>query len=308
MAHTPEGGMILTSTSLLFSLLLKPGPVVSYTVTLDPADTTSIRVAMVIQAATTAETRIAMAVHPEYNDRFWRFVRDLRADVDGEPVAIAAEGNHSWRVPTPIGKHRTTVTYRIQLPPESSNNRAVWHTTVRRNGASINSTDTFLYLPDYPRSLVAVAFRVPENWEVRSGLSCTFQRIAPGTRSCAGESASTVTDATTLLDSPILLGELRSWSFSVQGIRHEVVYWPLPQSPGFDSAAFVAGIESYARQAFGLFGRAPYSKYTFLIEDGAGGALEHRNSVSIGAQSSELASDLRAAMGEIAHEFFHTWN
>src|SRR5438045_6919386 len=187
--------MILTSTSLLFSLLLKPGPVVSYTVRLDPAVTTSIRVAMVIQAATTAETRIAMAVHPEYNDRFWRFVRDLRADVDGKPVTIAADGDHSWRVPTPIGKHKTTVNYRIQLPPESSTNRAVWHTTVRRNGASINSTDTFLFLRDYPRSPVSVAFRVPENWDVRSGLRCTFQRIAPKTRSCGGETPSTTIDA-----------------------------------------------------------------------------------------------------------------
>ncbi|HYU51606.1 MAG TPA: hypothetical protein VEK37_01620, partial [Gemmatimonadaceae bacterium] len=44
------------------------------------------------------------------------------------------------------------------------------------------------------------------------------------------------------------------------------------------------------------------------IEDGAWGGLEHVGSVSIGAQSSNLAKDPRAAMGEIAHEYFHTWN
>jgi predicted metalloprotease with PDZ domain len=300
--------MILTTASLLVTFLLKLGPTVAYTVTIDPADTTSIQVAMVIQAARTPETRIAMAVHPEYNDRFWRFIRDMRAEVDGERVTITTLSDHSWRVPTPIGNHRTTITYRIQLPSESSTNRAVWHTTLRHNGASINSTDTFLYLPDYPRSLVGLAFRAPDDWQIRSGLSCTFRDISPGTRSCAGESGATVVDASTLLDSPILLGDLHTWSFAVQGVPHQVIYWPLPGSTPFDTTAFVDGIRRYAREAFAVFRRAPYTKYTFLIEDGAWGGLEHRNSVSIGVRSGDLAKDPHAIMGEIAHEYFHTWN
>ncbi|MFL5486667.1 MAG: hypothetical protein ACJ793_13600 [Gemmatimonadaceae bacterium] len=285
---------------------MKQGPVVAYTVTIDPRDTTSISVAMVIQAATTPDTRVAMAVHPEYNDRFWRYVRDLRADVDGKSVVITPLTDHSWRVPTPIGKHRTTIQYRIQLPIESATSRPVWHTTVRSNGASLNSTDTFFYLPDFPRSLVTVALRIPDNWQVRTGLACVIERIASGTKSCAGESAPI--DATTLLDSPILLGDLHTWSFSVNGIPHRVVYWPLPNATPFDTARFADAIERFTRQAFALFGRAPYSSYTFLIEDGAYGGLEHVNSVNIGARSSILATDPLAESGEIAHEFFHTWN
>ncbi|MFL5545464.1 MAG: hypothetical protein ACJ792_12205 [Gemmatimonadaceae bacterium] len=285
---------------------MKQGPVVAYTVTIDPRDTTSISVAMVIQAATTPDTRVAMAVHPEYNDRFWRYVRDLRADVDGKPVVITPLTDHSWRVPTPIGKHRTTIQYRIQLPVESATSRPVWHTTVRSNGASLNSTDTFFYLPDFPRSLVTVALRIPDNWQVRTGLTCVIERIASGTKSCAGESAPI--DATTLLDSPILLGDLHTWSFSVNGIPHRVVYWPLPNATPFDTTRFVDAIERFTRQSFALFGKSPYSSYTFLIEDGAYGGLEHVNSVSIGARSSILATDPLAESGEIAHEFFHTWN
>ncbi|MFL5594833.1 MAG: hypothetical protein ACJ785_09500 [Gemmatimonadaceae bacterium] len=302
--------MIPVQLSLLFALAMKQGPVVAYTVTIDPADTTSINVAMVIQAASTPVTRIAMAVHPEYNDRFWRYLRDLRADVDGRPVTVTRLTDHSWRVPTPLGKHRTTVQYRIQLPGESSTSRAVWHTTVRSNGASLNSTDTFLYLPDFPRSVVGLGFRVPDNWKIRSGLSCVVQRMASGTQVCGGETAATVIDATTLLDSPILLGDLRTWSFSVNGVPHHVVYWPLPlpNATPFDTTRFVDSIERFARQAFALFGKAPYSSYTFLIEDGAFGGLEHVNSVSIGARSSSLANDPLAEAGEIGHEFFHTWN
>ncbi len=291
--------LIVALASSGVSGALKPGPAVVYTVTINPADSTTIDVAMVIQNAPSAVTRIAMAVHPEYNDRFWRYIRDLRAEVSGTPVPITTDTDHSWRVATPRG--RATVRYRIQLPFESSTNRAVWHTTVRSNGASINSTDIFLYLPDFPRSIVGVAFRIPESWQVRSGLSCTVTRIAD-TQSCVG------VDATTLLDSPILLGALRTWSFTVQGVPHRIVYWPLPNATPFDTTEFVSSIERFARQAFALFGKAPYNGYTFLIEDGAWGGLEHVTSVSIGAQSSNLAKDPRSAMGEIAHEYFHTWN
>jgi len=62
-------------------------------------------------------------------------------------------------------------------------------------------------------------------------------------------------------------------------------------------------------QTFALFGRAPYREYTFQFEDGAfGGGLEHRNSVTLGAQSADLARDPNAVIAETAHEFFHTWN
>jgi predicted metalloprotease with PDZ domain len=298
--------MILIDLGLTLALALKPGPIVTYTLTVNPADTTSISVAMVIQVPQSPVTRVAMAVHPEYNDRFWRYVRDLRAEAEGKPVAITAESDHSWRVATPGS--RTTVTYRIQLPPENSTNRAAWHTTVRSNGASINSTDTFLYLPDFPQGLVGVALRIPENWRVLSGLSCTFTRIAPGTQDCAGVNSAATVNATTLLDSPILLGDLHTWSFQVQGIPHEIAYWPLPNATPFDTVAFVDAIKRYAQQVFALFGGAPYKRYTFLFEDGAYGGLEHRNSVSIGAPSGDLARDPRALMGEIAHEYFHTWN
>ena len=295
--------------------LLKPGPVVVYTVTIDPPDTTSIRVTMVIQAAPSPVTRIAMAVHPEYNQRFWRYVRDLRAEVfevrnagrgSGKPLTITADGDHSWSVPTPTGS--TIVTYRIQVPPQSAN-RPVWHSTIRSDGASLNSTDTFLYLRDFPRSPVTVALRIPDGWQVRSALSCEVRRMATsGTLICPGPGAAKPLDATTLLDSPILLGALRTWKFTVRGVPHQVVYWPLPNATPFDTTEFVSSIEKFAQQTFALFGKAPYTSYTFMLEDGAYGGLEHVNSVTIGARSSDLAKDPRSTMPEIAHEFFHTWN
>jgi len=94
----------------------------------------------------------------------------------------------------------------------------------------------------------------------------------------------------------------------VDGVPHGVVYWPLPDAAPFDTAALVGSIERLTRQAVALFGRAPYRDYSFLLQDGAYGALEHRSSVTLGAPSADLARDPRPLLGELAHEYFHTWN
>jgi predicted metalloprotease with PDZ domain len=279
--------------------LVSPNPSIAYTLTINPADLSGFDVTMRISGAP-ATMRLGMAVHPEYNDRFWRYLKDLRVESSGKPVSIASEKENIWRIRTTNGE--AIARYRIQLPREDPTYRAVWHSALRADGASINSTDTFIYLPDFPRSPVRVVLNVPATWQIETGL----------TREISGPSQSAeralTGDATTLLDSPILLGSLRTWNFTVQGLPHRIVYWPLPNATPFDTTAFVSAIERLAQQTFAVFGKAPYTSYTFLVEDGAWGGLEHVNSVSIGAQSSDLAKNPRHYMREIGHEFFHTWN
>src|SRR6185437_5681312 len=122
---------------------ISPQPKISYTLTIDSADLSGIDVAMRIEGAPRT-IRVAMAVHPEYNQRFWRYVRNLRAETAGNPVAITAENDHSWRIDTRDGN--AVMRYRIQLAPIAAN-RPVWPTALRADGASINSTDTFFFLP-----------------------------------------------------------------------------------------------------------------------------------------------------------------
>jgi predicted metalloprotease with PDZ domain len=289
------------SGALKASPPVKPDPRISYTLTIDTADLSGIDILMRIENAPST-IRLAMAVHPEYNDRFWRYIRNLRAEADGKPAAIAAENDHSWRIETPRGS--ATVRYRIQVPREDSANRPVWHTALRRDGASINSTDTFIYLPDYPRAPVNVTLNIPKNWDIASGL----QGALTNGFATAGNQYRLGGESTQLLDSPILLGALRNWTFAIDGVQHRVAYWPLPNAASFDTAAFVNAIERFARQAFALFGKAPYARYTFLFADGAWGGLEHGASVTIGARSRDLAKDPLSEMDEIGHEYFHTWN
>lgn len=278
---------------------VSPQPKISYTLTIDSTDLSGIDVVMRIDGAPRT-IRLAMAVHPEYNQRFWRYVRNLRAEEAGKPIAITAENDHSWRIDTRDGN--AVVRYRIELAPIAAN-RPVWHTALRADGASINSTDTFFFLPDFPRAPVEVQLTVPKSWQIITELPGRTSPAAAG-----GSQYSITSDATTLLDSPILLGALHTWTFTVQGVPHRVVYWPLPNGAPFDTTDFVSSIEKFAQQTFAVFGKAPYTSYTFMLEDGSYGGLEHVNSVTIGARSSDLTKDPRANMPEIAHEFFHTWN
>ena len=57
-----------------------------------------------------------------------------------------------------------------------------------------------------------------------------------------------------------------------------------------------------------VFDSAPASDLYLLVEDGAGDALEHRASVTIGIRSADLGRNPRASLPELAHEFFHIWN
>jgi len=239
-----------------------------------------------------------MAVHPEYNQRYWRFVRDLTAQAAGGPTAVTRERDNVWTVTTRGGS--ATVHYRIALEPANPASRPAWHSFLTSTGASVNSTDTFMYPLDFPNEPAQITLAIPAGWRVVTGLA--LRRGGGSDRELSSRSSYD------LVDTPLLLGQLRLWSFNVRGIPHRVAYWPLPNAVPFDTTEFVAAIERFAGATLELFGGAPYSSYTFLFQDGAWGGLEHVSSAQLGAQSADLARNPRHDMGEIAHEFVHTWN
>lgn len=265
---------------------------IQYTLRVDSTDLSGWRVAL--QFRTTSDTfRLAMAAHPEYDDHYWRYVRDVQV----EPLGTVTRVDSAvWQVVAPRGP--VTVHYRIALPVPEPGLRAAWRPYLTPAGGLIGGPHAFMYLLGAERMMASVALELPASWDVATGLDTT-----PSARVFFGENAAA------LVDAPILVGRLRSWEFVEGGARHRVVYWPMPGATPFDTAKFVAGIRGIVHQTIALFGGTPYRRYTFMFEDGAfGGGLEHRNSVTLGAQSADLARDPNAVIPETAHEFFHTWN
>jgi predicted metalloprotease with PDZ domain len=275
-------------------------PIVGYTVRVADGDLGGFDVEIRIRNARDT-VMLAMAAHPEYDDRYWRFVEGLRVDAPRGGASITRADSSLWRLVAPGGE--SIVRYRIHLPPPEPAPRAAWRPFLDATGGLVGGPHSFMYLVDTPLIPSHVAIEVPAGWDIATGLEPTADPhifFAPS--------------AEVLIDSPLLVGRLASRRFVVDGVPHRVAYWPQPTAPGaapppaFDTAAFVGGIERVAREAVRLFGRAPYRDYTFLFRDAAYGGLEHYNSVTLGVTAASLATEPHGHIVETAHEFLHTWN
>ena len=271
-------------------------PVVSYTLRVDSADLTGYEVAIRIRNARDT-FRLALAAHPEYDDRYYRYVDDVRvaAPAGAAAASVVREDSALWRVVAPGGT--VDVRYRLHLPAQTRPIRASWVPFLAARGGLVGGPHSFMYIVGATLAPSHVTFELPPGWDIATGLPPT---ITPNTFFAPSVDV--------LIDSPALVGQFRSWRFAVDGVPHRVVYWPLADAQTFDTLALMRGLEGVVEQAIALFGRAPYRDYTFLLQDGAAGSLEHWNSVTVGATSARLATDLSDILGEAAHEYFHTWN
>ena len=267
---------------------------IDYTLRVDTIDLSGATVEMRVRGAP-LDFRIAMVAHTEYDDKYWRYLTDLRGESVGGTVAITREDSALWRVKGPAGD--VTLRYRVRFPPTPPMQQASWMAHLGRTGGLIGGPHLFLYVVGAERAPVRATVVVPNGWRIVTGLDTTHNA-----HSFAADGIEQ------LVDSPMLVGLVRTWQFNVQGVPHGISFLGRAAGVPFDSALLVSQVERFARETVGMFGRMPYRRYEFLFEDGAFGGLEHTNSVSIGTQSSNLARDPNSYLGQIAHEFFHTWN
>jgi predicted metalloprotease with PDZ domain len=264
-------------------------PVVNYLITVSAGDTTGFNVQMAVRGVRDT-FRIALARHPEYHDRFHRYVEDLRSDPQ---VTITQQDSALWRVIAPGGE--AVIQYRIAVPAEARP-RAAWRPFITRYGALFGGPHSFMYVVGAELAPAHVEVRVP--WaSVTTGLTPT---AVPNTFYAS--------NAYVLVESPIMAGQMRTWNFAVDRVPHAIAYLGREGGPRFDTTAFRDGVEKLVGEAVKLFGRPPYREYTFQFQDDAWGGLEHHNSVTLGARSSLLAENPQALLPETAHEFIHTWN
>ncbi|HEY2823965.1 MAG TPA: PDZ domain-containing protein [Gemmatimonadales bacterium] len=269
-------------------------PGVSYAIRIDPAHLDVAVITMRVEGVP-AITRFAMKVHPEYDAKYWRYLDPITVNgtLDDRVARIERADSTLWRLRIPGG--RGTIHYRVHIQAPAGAQRRAWMPFSRETGALINPPDFLLYLPDAVNAPARVSLDVPPAWRVATALAREgHEWLAP--------------DAATLLDSPLLLGDWHTWSFVERGSTFHVVYWPLPDARPFDTVAFVDGFHRLSTAALDVFRQATGRDFWFLIQDGAGDALEHRTSVTIGVPSLDLARNPHAHITEIAHEFFHAWN
>ena len=267
-------------------------PHVDYILTVDSTDLSGYSVRMQVHHVPHVFT-LALATHHEYDDRFWRFVQDFKVSSPRGNAQFKRKDSAVWQVS--IAGNTATIDYRIKLP------RILSHFSHRpflsATGGLVGDIHSFMYLPDYLHGAATVTFCLPRSWRIATGLNPTKD-----------SHVFTAPSPAVLLDCPVLIGQLRTWHFTVHHIIHTVAYLPGADPSHFDAVGILKNIKKIVTEAVKICKGIPYHRYFFLLEDGQIGALEYHNSVTLGAPSSMLSSHPAELYEELAHEFFHAWN
>jgi predicted metalloprotease with PDZ domain len=264
---------------------------IRYTIAVDPADTMTIRIEMSVPSVRDS-VRVAMATHDEYDDKFWRYVRDIAAENGGAAKSVSRVDSQTWCVRGVNGE--VVIRYRIALPPlAAGHTRDAWKPFVSANGALLGGIDNLMYVEGRANESSTLSIDVPKDWRLATGLEPTNEA-----------NTFRATNAAILLDSPILAGPIREWRAGAT----RIAFLPSPRTVPFDTAALAEVVKRITDQAIGIFGGPPFTDYVFLLMDGTGLTLEHWNSLVLGVNSEQLAKDPAYYSTEFAHEFFHTWN
>ncbi len=269
-------------------------PVIGYTLLVDAADLSFFEVEMRLRNVPDT-FRVAMVTHPELDDRFWRYVEGMHVETKNGNGNVFREDSALWRIV--VKSDEVLLRYSIHLPTSQEGQRAAWRPFLSPTGGLVGGIHSFMYVVGATLAPSHITLKLPQGWMSATGLEPT-----------ADPSTFFAPSVAVLVDAPILIGHFKTWQFTVDQVPHRVIYWPLPNAVLFDTTTLVSNIRKFVQQSNTLFGRLPYREYLFLLQDGAFGALEHCNSVTIGLSSAQLAKNIAYNLGTIAHEYFHTWN
>ena len=127
-------------------------PSIQYTLRVDSTDLSGWSVE--IRLRTTSDTiRLAMAAHPEYDDRYWRYVTGFSVESSGE-ATFAEIDLGVWQVVAPRGP--IVILYRIGLPRSGSDpqQRGACRPFLTPTGGLFGGPHAFMYLLGSERAMV----------------------------------------------------------------------------------------------------------------------------------------------------------
>ncbi|KZL51394.1 peptidase M61 [Nodularia spumigena CENA596] len=201
--------------------------------------------------------------------------------------------NH-WQVNT-SGVSELTVRYRMFANELSVRTNHLDSTHGYFNGAAL-----FFRLPGWESLPIQITVVPPRpDWRVTTSL-----------RAVGGQAYTFLADDfDTLVDSPVEIGNHKSYYFEVLGKPHELAVWG---EGNLQSQQAIADIQKVIQVEAQMFGGLPYERYIFLLHlfAQAYGGLEHKNCCSLIYQRFGFRSQEKYErfVQLVAHEFFHLWN
>jgi len=215
-------------------------------------------------------------------------------DASGAALAVAKTTKNRWSV-TPNGAERITVTYRVYSREMSV--RTNW---VESGMAILNGAATFLTLAEKGVRPHEVKVEPPPSWK---NVAMALPNGSGGARHYVAA------DFDTLVDSPIIAGDLSLYPFEVGGKPHTLAN--LNEGGVWDGPRSAADTQKIVEANLKLWGALPYPRYIFMnaiVE--SGGGLEHKDSTLL--MTSRWRTRTRRGytgwLSLVSHEYFHAWN
>jgi predicted metalloprotease with PDZ domain len=223
-------------------------------------------------------------------------VQDLSARTpDRQALAVGQPRTNRWTVQAG-GAKRVVVSYNLKCE-----SRSVTTNWVGRDMAVLNGAATFLTPVEAGKRPHDIRLELAPDWKQ----SVTGLDAAPGGRANHFRAA----DFDTLVDSPIVAGNLEVHEFEVNGSRHLVVN--AGDFAGWDGRRAAADLEELVREHHRMWGFLPFKRYVFLcVFRRGGGGLEHRNSalLTCGASAMRAPESYLSWLNFASHEYFHAFN
>ena len=237
---------------------------------------------------------------PVWSPGFYRvenyasLVEDLsaRSPRDGRALMVERPRLNRWRIRV-AGAATVEVTYRLLCE-----GRSVTTNTVSENLLVLNPAAALITVASDLHRPHEVRLELPEGWKpARSGLPAA--RAGTPNRFMAR-------DYDTLVDGPILAGDLTVREFTVGGVKHQLV--DAGTRGPWDAALGARDLEKIVRETRDYWGVLPFGRYVFLnVFRKGGGGLEHGNSTLLTSSPDMKAPTLRW-LSFVGHEYFHAFN
>ncbi|MFD2570363.1 M61 family metallopeptidase [Spirosoma soli] len=220
-------------------------------------------------------------------------VEAFTAQVNGKTVPSEKVRKNAWRVYST--DENLTIRYRVY-----ANELTVRTSFVDIDHGYVTPASMFMYHDALKKQPARVVVQPYKAWK----------NVATGLKPVAGQNYTyEASDYDILVDSPIEIGNHRTFNFTASNVPHTVAMFG---EVDYNEQRLAADYKRVCETAATVVGEHPCENYTFIVHHipQGGGGLEHLNSTTLETYRNAYAteSSYKGFLTLVAHEYFHLWN
>ena len=280
-----------------------PAPAVTYILSMPEPQTHYFEVEMQVKnsaAATNAgknkyvDVKMPVWTPGSYLIReYAKNVEGFTATAGGKPVVSDKIRKNAWRVYS--ADNDLTIRYRVY-----ANELTVRTSFVDIDHGYVTPAGVFMYVDALKNSPHRVIVQPYKDWK----------KVATGLKPVAGATNTyEAPDYDILVDSPIEIGNHKTFTFTAANVPHTVVMFG---DADYDEQRLSADYKRVCETAATVVGEHPCTDYTFIVHHipPGGGGLEHLNSTTLETNRYAYSTEAgyKGFLTLVAHEYFHLWN